>query len=134
MTFGTDRRVVVDQGFDRAIETVLHAFLNAGFAITPIEGGDLRQKGRSGGCLRYILLEARLPELSFVASACRREAAPILGCRISVYEVTGRCTFVTTSNPLARYPFLASLVPRLSERTRSALGLVAIHGAPSAAA
>ena len=57
--------------------------------------------------LRYVLLEARLPELSFVASACRREVTPILGCRISVYEVTGGAlTFVTTSNPLARYPLL----------------------------
>jgi hypothetical protein len=134
MTSRTDRRVVVDQGFDRAIETVLHAFLNAGFAVTPIEGGDLQQKGTGGGCLRYVLLEARLPELSFVASACRREATPILGCRISVYEVTASCTFVTTSNPLARYPLLASLVPRLSERTRNALGLVAMHGAQSTAA
>ena len=134
MTSRTDRRVVVDEGFDRTVETVLHAFLNAGFAVAPIEGGDLHQKSGSGGCLRYALLEARLPELSFVANAFRREATPILGCRISVYEVTGSCTFVTTSDPLARYPLLASLVPRLSERTRSALGLVALHGAQSAAA
>jgi len=134
MNSTSDRRLVVDQGFTRTIETVLQAFLSAGFSVTPIEGGDLHQKCAPGGSLRYVLLEARLPELSFIASSCRPEATPILGCRISVYEVTGSCTFVTTSNPLARYPLLASLVPRLSARTRSALGLVALHGAHSAAA
>jgi len=134
MTSIADRRLVVDQGFAGTIETVLQAFLSAGFSVTPIEGGNLHQKSAPGGSLRYVLLEARLPELSFVASACRPEATPILGCRISVYEVTGSCTFVTTSNPLARYPLLASLVPRLSERTRSALGFVALHGELTAAA
>jgi len=134
MNSTSDRRIVVDQGFTRTIETVLQAFLSAGFSITPVEGGDLHQKGASEGSLRYVLLEARLPELSFLASSCRPEATPILGCRISVYEVTGSCTFVTTSNPLARYPLLASLVPRLSERTRTALGLVALHGELTAAA
>ena len=124
-----DRRVVVDQGFDRTVETVLDAFLSAGFSVTPIEGGDLHRQRESGGRLRYALLEATLPELCFIRAACRREFPPILGCRISVYEVTGSCTFVTTSNPLTRYPLLASLVPRLSERTRAALGLVALHGA-----
>jgi hypothetical protein len=125
----SDRRLVVDQDFDRTVETVLDAFLNAGFSVAPIDGGDLHQKGESGGRLRYALLEATLPELSFVRAACRRDLPLILGCRISVYEVTGSCTFVTASNPLTRYPLLASLVPRLSERTRAALGLVALHGA-----
>ncbi len=128
MISSADRRLVVDQGFDRTVETVLQAFLNAGFSVTPIEGGDLHQKSGPSGRLRYALLEATLPELSFVRSSCWREFPPILGCRISVYEVTGSCSFVTTSNPLARYPLLASLVPRLSERTRSALGLVALQG------
>ena len=125
----TDRRLVVDQGFDQTVETVLQAFLNAGFTVTPIDGGDLHQKSEPGGRLRYALLEATLPELCFIRTTCRRDFPPILGCRISVYEVTGSCTFVTTSNPLTRYPLLASLVPRLSERTRNALGLVAMHGA-----
>ena len=58
-----DRRLVVDQGFDRTVETVLQGFLNAGFSITPIEGGDLHQKSGPGGRLRYALLEATLPEL-----------------------------------------------------------------------
>lgn len=128
MISSADRRLVLDQGFDRTVETVLQAFLNAGFSITPIEGGDLHQKSGPCGRLRYALLEATLPELSFVRSSCWREFPPILGCRISVYEVTGNCTFVTTSNPLARYPLLASLVPRLSDRTRSALGLVDLQG------
>jgi hypothetical protein len=123
-----ERRHVVDQGFDRTIEIVLEAFLSAGFSVAPLEGGELHQKGGPGDRLRYALLEATLPELSFARAACRREFPPILGCRISVFEVTGSCTFVTTSNPLARYPLLGSLVPRLSERTRAALGLVTLHG------
>ena len=44
MLFTADRRLVVDQGFDRTVETVLQAFLDAGFSVTPIEGGDLQQK------------------------------------------------------------------------------------------
>ena len=128
MYFTADRRLVVEQGFDRTVESVLQAFLDAGFSVSPIEGGDLHQKSGTEGRLRYAALEATLPELGFVRSSCRREFPPILGCRIALYEVTGSCTFVTTSNPLARYPLLASLVPRLSERTRSALGLVALKG------
>ena len=124
-----DRRFVVDHGFDSTVETVLHAFMNAGFSVTPIEGGDLHQKHVPASPLRYTLLEATLPELCFVSDVCRCDPAPILGCRIAIYEVTSSCTFVTTSNPLARYPLLASLVPRLSERTRNALGLVVLHGA-----
>ena len=124
-----ERRLVVDKGFNGAVEAVLQGFLTAGFSVTSIEGGDLHQKSEPGSRLRYALLEARLPELSFVRASCPCELPPILGCRISVYEVTGTCTFVTASNPLTRYPLLASLVPRLSERTRAALGLVALHGA-----
>ena len=111
MNSTSDRRLVVDQGFTRTIETVLQAFLSAGFSVTPIEGGDLHQKCAPGGSLRYVLLEARLPELSFIASSCRPEATPILGCRISVYEVTGSCTFVTTSNPLARLAMARPIRP-----------------------
>ena len=128
MLFTADRRLVVDQGFDRTVETVLQAFLDAGFSATLIEGGDLHQTSGPGGPLRYAVLEATLPELGFVRSSCGREFSPILGCRVSVCEITGSCTFVTTSNPLAHYPLLASLVPRLSERTRNALGLVALKG------
>ena len=58
-----DRCLVVDKGFDRTVETVLQAFLNAGFSVTPIEGGDLHQKRGPSGRLRYALLEATLPEL-----------------------------------------------------------------------
>ena len=134
MWTNADRRLVVDHGFDRTVETVLQAFLDAGFAITPIDGGDLHHKDDPSGRLRYALLEATLPELCFVRSRCRQEPPPILGCRISVYEVTGSCTFVTTSNPLTRYPLLESLVPRLSERTRCALGLVALQGSALEAA
>ena len=46
MNSTADRRLVVDQGFTRTIESVLQAFLSAGFSVTPIEGGDLHQRAR----------------------------------------------------------------------------------------
>jgi len=123
-----DRRLVLDQGFDRAVETVLDAFLSEGFTVTPIDGGDLHQRCVADGPLRYALLEASLPELSFVP--CRRAAGlpAILGWRISLFELTGACTLVTASHPLTRYPLLASLVPRLSDRIDGALRLVIRRG------
>jgi hypothetical protein len=123
-----DRRVVLDQGFDRAVETVLEAFLSEGFTITPIDGGDLHQQCVPGDRLRYALIEAALPELSFVPCGCRPGLPAILGCRISLFELPGACTLVTASNPLTRYPLLASLVPRLSDRIGFALRGVARQG------
>ena len=74
-----DRRLVLDQGFDRAIETVLHAFLTEGFAVEPVDGGDLHRRCTAGDRLRYTLLEATLPELGFVPvdawAGCRRFSA-----------------------------------------------------------
>ena len=82
MLFTADRRVVVDQGFDRTVESVHQAFLDVGFSVSPIEVGDLHQKSAPGGRLRYAALEATLPELGFVRSLSWREFPPILGRRI----------------------------------------------------
>jgi len=123
-----DRRLVLGQGFDRAVETVLNAFLTEGFTIEPVDGGDLHQRCASADRLRYALLDATLPELSSVPSGCGGGLPAILGCRISLFELTGSCTLVTASNPMARYPMLASLVPRLSERLAGALHTVQCRG------
>lgn len=123
-----DHRLVLDQGFSRAVETVLDAFLSEGFTITPIDGGDLHQPCVAGDRLRYALVEAALPELNFVPCGCRPGLPTILGCRISLFELTGSCTLVTASNPLTRYPLLASLVPRLSDRIGGALRTIVGHG------
>jgi hypothetical protein len=128
-----DRRLVLDQGFDRTVETVLDAFLAEGFTIEPIDGGDLHNRCGSVDRLRYALLEATLPELRFVPSGCGPLPA-ILACRITLFELTGTCTLVTASSPLQRYPTLASLMPRLSERLGGALHTVVCRGADLEAA
>jgi hypothetical protein len=128
-----DRRLVLDQGFDRAVETVLNAFLSEGFTIEPLDGGDLHNRCASVDRLRYALLEATLPELRFVPSGCGHLPA-ILACRITLFELTGSCTLVTASSPLQRYPTLASLMPRLSERLGGALHTVVSRGAELEAA
>jgi len=129
-----DRRLVLDHGFDRAIETVLNAFLTEGFAVEPVDGGDLHRRCSAGDPLRYTLLEATLPELGFVPCRCLGGLPAILGCHIALFELTGTCTLVTASSPLGRYPLLASLVPRLSDRAGHALRQVARQGASLEAA
>jgi len=128
-----DRRLVLDQGFDRAVETVLKAFLSEGFTIEPVDGGDLHNRCSSVERLRYAVLGATLPELRFVPSGCGHLPA-ILACRITLFELTGTCTLVTASSPLQRYPTLASLMPRLSERLGGALHTVVCRGADLEAA
>ena len=118
-----DRRLVLDQGFDRSVETVLNAFLAEGFTIEPVDGGDLHSRCASVDRLRYALLEATLPELRFVPSGCGGLPA-ILACRVTLFELTNTCTLVTASSPLQRYPTLASLMPRLSDRLGGALHTV----------
>ncbi len=70
-----DLRLVLDQGFDRAIETVLDAFLAEGFAVEPVDGGDLHRRCTVADRLRYALLEATLPS----SASCRVDA--VAGCR-----------------------------------------------------
>jgi len=124
----TDRRLIVDQSFDRAVETVLGAFLTEGFSVEPVDGGDLHQRCDKAP-LRYALIVATLPELRFAPGPCLGGLPAILSCRISLFELTATCTLVTVSNPVARYPLLALLVPRLTDRLGGALGLVARRGA-----
>jgi hypothetical protein len=120
-----DLRLVLDHGFDRAIETVLDAFLAEGFAVEPVDGGDLHRRCTVADRLRYTLLEATLPELGVVPCRCMGGLPAILGCRVALFELTRSCTLVTASSPLTRYPLLASLVPRLSDRVSRALRQVA---------
>lgn len=124
----SDRRLVLDRGFDGAVEAVLDAFLAEGFTVEPADGGDLHQRC-STAPLRYALLVATLPELSFAPGPGLGGLPAILSCRISLFELTATCTLVTVSNPMARYPLLASLVPRLTDRLVGAMRLVAGRGA-----
>jgi hypothetical protein len=129
-----ERRLVLDESFERAVAAVLDAFLREGFTVEARDAGDLHDHAFAGDRLRYALLEASLPELSFrPPDACAPRSA-LLGCRLSLFELTGSCTLITAENPLGRYPFLASLVPRLNERVSDALRLMLRRGTDFAAA
>jgi hypothetical protein len=116
-----DRRLILNHSFDCTVETVIDAFLREGFTIREVGAGDLRQHSAPGYALRYAVLEATLPELAFAAGRLRADLAPVLGCQVAVYELVGKCTMVTAASPLADYPQLASLVPRLTVRVASVL-------------
>jgi hypothetical protein len=116
-----DRQINLDQGFDATMETVMDAFLQEGFTIWPVDTGDLRNQPTYGGCLRYAVLRASLPELTFDRHYFRANSNDLLGCQISVYELARSCTIVTATSPVVDYPLLASLVPRLADRMGIAL-------------
>ena len=117
-----ERRIVVDESFERAVTDVVEAFAREGFSIEALDGGDLRQRTTPGERLRYALLEASLPELRFRAGGCTTPSA-LLACRVSLFELPGSCTMVSVEQPLSPYPLLAALVPRLAERVGDALKL-----------
>ena len=124
-----DCRLVLDQAFTHAVETVLDAFLSEGFRITPVDGGNLRRSLAEGEPQRFAQLDAALPELRFPCRDAGMSLPAILSCQLSVFELTESCTLVTIHNPLTRYPLLAALVPRLSDRLGGALRSVAHHSA-----
>ena len=61
-----------------------------------------------GGPLQQVAADVDLVALEPVT--------PLLGCRVSVFELTGSCTLVTIESPVVNYPALSGLVPRVTER------------------
>jgi hypothetical protein len=114
-----ERRVILDRSFDAALGVVLDAFAREGFAITIRDAGDVHRPGTPGHTRRYAAFEAALPELTFGTTT--RLAPAVLGCRVSMFELTWACTLVTAEEPVAHYPVLAALVPRISERIGHAI-------------
>jgi len=114
-----ERQLVIDQSFDQTLESVLAAFLREGFSVDPLEAGNLIFYKIPGDRLRYARIEASLPELSFTSGS--QVQCGLLGCRLSLYELSRSCTLVTAENALTRYPLLASLVPRVTRRISLAL-------------
>ena len=110
-----ERRVILDRGFDRALSTVLDAFLRERFAITPTGAGDVHRPNTTGRPRRYAMLETVIPELDF-RPVGTEPVTPLLGCRVSVFELTGSCTLVSIESPVVNYPALSGLVPRVTER------------------
>ena len=111
------RRLILDRGFDRAMEAVLGAFLREGFCITPVSAGDLCRGGNAEHSRRYVLIDAGLPELHFDSTTSFVPPA-LFRCRVSMFELAGSCTLVTVESPLGYYPALARLIPGIPERIR----------------
>jgi hypothetical protein len=132
----TESQLVVDQSFERTLASVLDAFVREGFTIDPLEAGRLKFYTFPGDLLRYARIEASLPELCFGESPQVPHASSkctLLGCHVSLYELTGSCTLVTAENALLRYPLLESLVPRVTRRIASALRELSRAVSPSVA-
>jgi hypothetical protein len=110
-----ERRLILDRGFDRAMETVLGAFLEEGFTVSPVGAGNLHRPDSPGHGRRYAMLDAALPEL-----VCRSretsEPPALFKSRVSMFELTGSCTLLTVENPTRQDSELAMLVSRVSER------------------
>jgi hypothetical protein len=109
-----ERRVILDRGFDRALNTVLDAFLQERFAITPTGAGDVHRPGSPGQSRRYALLDATSPELELSVHESTASMPP--ACHVSIFELSGSCTLVTVESPVVHYPALAKLVTRVSDR------------------
>jgi hypothetical protein len=110
-----ERRIILDRGFDRAVNTVLDAFLQEKFLITPAGAGDVHRAGSPGCRRRYAILEATIPEVEFRAEEAKPPAQPP-GCHVSIFELSGSCTLVTIETPIVHSPILATLVTRASDR------------------
>jgi hypothetical protein len=126
------RRLILDRGFDRAMEAVLDALLREGFSITPVSVGDLRCGGSVEPPRRYALIDAALSELlddSTAAVLPRRW----FRCRVSVFELSGSGTLVTVESPFANYPALARLVPGIPERIQYVMRAIRATRIPTAA-
>jgi hypothetical protein len=123
----TEARLVLDDGFERAVARVVDAFVCEGFTVKALDRGNLQRAAFHSGLLRYALLDAVLPDLSSDTRGSGPISSTQCGCRLSLVELTGSCTLVTAERPLAPHPLLAPL-PRVAERVVNALILVMRHG------
>ena len=110
-----ERRLILDRGFDRALDAVLDAFLTEGFTLNPTGAGNLHRPGQPGHACRYVMLEA-----SLAVAGCEGVQQAPLGCHVSLFELIGSCTLVTIEKPAARYGEPAR-GPRLTEHLGHAI-------------
>jgi hypothetical protein len=129
----TEARLVLDDGFERAVARVVDAFVCEGFTVKAFDRGNLHRAALHGGLLRYALLDAVLPDTPADTRGSDPTPATQSGCRLCLVELTGSCTLVTAERPLVPHPLLASL-PRVAERVANALILVMRHGSSVVAA
>jgi hypothetical protein len=108
-----ERRIILDRGFDRALNTVLDAFLQEKFVITPTGAGDVHRPGSPGCPRRYAIFEATVGE---VTAPQATPFVPPRGCHVSIFELAGSCTLVTVESPVVEYSALATRLTRVSDR------------------
>jgi hypothetical protein len=123
------RRIILESDFERALESVLGAFEREGFNVRPVNGNGRFRVVSGHEILRCAELDVTLPELTFAVE----NNAALLGCRISMFELTSYSTLVTANSPLEFYPMLSSLMPRISLRVNSVLQVL-VGGAAQTAA
>jgi hypothetical protein len=120
-----ERKIILESDFECALERVLGAFERERFNVRPVNGDGRFRVVAGHKILRCAELEVTLPELTFLGPV----GSNLLGCRISMFEVTPRSTVVTATSPLVRYPVLVALLPRIRSRVdrvlRALLGGVA---------
>jgi hypothetical protein len=127
----TGARLVLDEGFDRAVARVVDAFVCEGFAVKALDRGT--RPAFHGGLLRYALLEAVLPDVPGDSRGSDPPLSTHSGCRLCLVELTGSCTLVKAERPLVPHPLLVS-PPLVAERVANALDLVMRHGSSLVAA
>jgi hypothetical protein len=128
-----ERRMVLDEGFERAVALVVEAFLREGFTVEALDAGDLHRLAAPGDQLRFAWLGASLLDREICPSAPAAPVPRCVGCRLCVYELTGSCTLVTAEHQGSSDPVLALHEPLLTERTASALRILAARPSAEAA-
>jgi hypothetical protein len=142
-----ERRIILESDFERALDRVLGAFEREGFNVRPVNGDGRFRVVSDHRIVRCAELEVTLPELTFGGAGLEwpgddskpdpKETAgsspTLLGCRISMYELSPRSTAVTAKSPLVRYPTLSSLMPRIRSRVDNVLRVLVDGVAQTAA-
>lgn len=124
------RRIVIDRSFERALWSVMEAFVAAGFTINATAVHEtVRRAGKD--LRRYVLLEALHPRLMWEALRLDLDIGVLLPCEIAVYELADGQTVVTVADPMAPaayfatwrkdHPALAAVARDLEDRVAEAL-------------
>jgi hypothetical protein len=142
-----ERTIILKSDFERALDSVLGAFEREGFDVRPVNGNGRFRVVSDHEVVRCAELDVTLPELTFLGSALELpygDSTPdskgtvafsptLLGCRISMSELTPHSTAVTARSPLGRYPVLSSLTPRIRSRVACVLDVLVDGVAQTAA-
>jgi uncharacterized protein (DUF302 family) len=101
------RRIVINRSFERALWSVMEAFVTAGFTINATSvHHTVRRAGRD--LRRYVLLEALHPQVLWEALRLDLDIGVLLPCEIAVYELADGQTVVTAADPMAPAAYFAS--------------------------